>query len=247
MVRVAHLADLHLGTTKNSAPGSEASYAVFEAAVQRILDGGFDGVIVAGDVFDRSAHGHHALRTFQAALDDWHDAGLPTAIISGNHDAETDLPARVTLPPSAHWFAAEHPETIVWEHTGTALHGQSIRERDDLRDLAAGYPAAVPAMVNIGILHTSLDGSRSRRVCAPASLATLDAAGYDYWALGHVHARLALDDRVAYAGSVYGRASDAGAHSHLEVEVSRDGVRVVGLGDRGLARATQPAQPANAQ
>lgn len=40
------------------------------------------------------------------------------------------------------------------------------------------------------MMHTSLNGSAGHDIYAPCSLADLDAHGYDYWALGHIHRRM---------------------------------------------------------
>jgi DNA repair exonuclease SbcCD nuclease subunit len=43
--------------------------------------------------------------------------------------------------------------------------------------------------VNIGVMHTSLSGSEGHDDYAPCSVAELQASGFRYWALGHIHKR----------------------------------------------------------
>ncbi|WP_405486820.1 exonuclease SbcCD subunit D [Streptomyces sp. NBC_00096] len=196
---MAHLADLHIGSALRGLadyPGApavdphEAPYEALRAAVRRIVGGGYQAVLVAGDVFDRRHADARALAACQDALGTFHEAGLRTVVVSGNHDAETPLPQKLQLPPSVRWLGADAPESVVWPDLGVAVHGQSVAGPDERRDLAAGYPGRVPGTVNIGLLHTSLHGAWSRRICAPTDPRTLARAGYDYWALGHVHHRL---------------------------------------------------------
>ncbi|MET9851561.1 DNA repair exonuclease [Streptomyces sp. NPDC006450] len=198
-IRVAHLADLHIGSALRGLadyPGApaidprEAPYEALTAAVHRIVEGGYDAVLVAGDVFDRRHADARALVACQDALGTFHEAGLRTVVVSGNHDAESPLPHKLNLPPSVRWLGADAPESVTWHDLGITVHGQSVAVPDERRDLAAGFPRAIPGAVNIGLLHTSLHGAWSRRVCAPADPRTLARAGYDYWALGHVHHRL---------------------------------------------------------
>ncbi len=215
-IRVAHLADLHIGSALRGLadyPGApaidrrEAPYEALSAAVQRIIGGGYDAVLIAGDVFDRRHADARALAACQDALGAFHEAGLRTVVVSGNHDAETPLPHKLNLPPSVRWLGADAPESVTWPDLGITVHGQSVAVPDERRDLAAGFPRAIPGAVNIGLLHTSLHGAWSRRICAPADPRTLDRAGYDYWALGHVHHRLVpgAGAFAAYPGNTHAR------------------------------------------
>ncbi|MFG2999926.1 exonuclease SbcCD subunit D [Streptomyces sp. NPDC048340] len=234
---MAHLADLHIGSFLHGleeyagAPEIDphaAPYEALRAAADRILTGGYDAVLVAGDVFDRRHSDSHALAAFQEILGAFHESGLPTVVVSGNHDAETPLPRKLLLPPSVRWPAADAPETVVWPDLGIAVHGQSVGDPDETRDLAAGYPRRIPRTVNIGLLHTSLHGAWSRRICAPTSVRTLADSGYDYWALGHVHHRLvpAIGLDAAYAGNTHGRGpAEAGGRGFAELLIE-DGGRI---------------------
>ncbi|MER5729806.1 metallophosphoesterase [Streptomyces sp. NPDC002138] len=188
--------------------------------------GGYDGVLVAGDVFDRHQADAAALAAFQDALGRFHDAGLATVVVSGNHDAESPLPQKLYLPPSVRWLDAHASETVHWEDLGIAVHGQSIAEAHDLRDIAAGYPRRIPGLVNMGLLHTSLHGAWSRKTCAPTGVRTLAAAGYDYWALGHVHHRLAPAPglRAVYAGNAHARGpAESGGRGYAELLIAPAG------------------------
>jgi DNA repair exonuclease SbcCD nuclease subunit len=81
-------------------------------------------------------------------------------------------------------------------------------------DLVPSYPAPVPDFFNIGMLHTSLNGRPGHDPYAPTDLSTLVAKGYDYWALGHVHAREVVSEapRIVFPGNLQGRrASETGA------------------------------------
>jgi DNA repair exonuclease SbcCD nuclease subunit len=89
-----------------------------------------------------------------------------------------------------------------------AIHGQSFREANITGDLAAVYPAPVPGAFNIGLLHTCLDGDSRHYAYAPASVDALAAKGYQYWALGHVHQRRALERNavpIVFPGNLQGR------------------------------------------
>jgi DNA repair exonuclease SbcCD nuclease subunit len=79
----------------------------------------------------------------------------------------------------------------------------------------------------VGLLHTSLDGRPYHDPYAPTRLDVLRRKDYDYWALGHVHAREVVCERprVVYSGNPQGRhARETGAKSAELVEW--DGVRL---------------------
>jgi DNA repair exonuclease SbcCD nuclease subunit len=89
-----------------------------------------------------------------------------------------------------------------------AIHGQSFREANITGDLASVYPAPVPGMFNIGLLHTCLDGDSRHYAYAPANADALAAKGYQYWALGHVHQRRVLERGgvpIVFPGNLQGR------------------------------------------
>lgn len=229
-LRIAQIADIHLGAALTGIESDdglavldpvETAYQAFTRLLAAVHQADVDGIIIAGDVFDRSVRSDRALETFQHALDDFHDAGLPTVIISGNHDVDARLACRVHISSSARWLDETQPHTVTWDHLGIALHGQSVGHRDEHRDLAAEYPEPLAGLINIGVLHTSLHGRWSRRVCAPATLASLHEAGYDAWALGHVHQRkqLAMTPFITYSGSAHAsRPTETGGHGFVVLE-----------------------------
>jgi DNA repair exonuclease SbcCD nuclease subunit len=75
-------------------------------------------------------------------------------------------------------------------------------------DVLPRYPSALPGLLNIGLLHSSADGSPEHESYAPCSLPDLVAKGYQYWALGHVHRRSVLSEGpswVVFPGNPQGR------------------------------------------
>jgi DNA repair exonuclease SbcCD nuclease subunit len=97
-------------------------------------------------------------------------------------------------------------------------------------DVAATYPRAVPDCFNIGLLHTSAEGRRGHVDYAPTSRRTLRRHGYDYWALGHVHARevIAKEPWIVFPGNLQGRnPRETGAKGATLVRVARGRVHSV--------------------
>jgi DNA repair exonuclease SbcCD nuclease subunit len=121
------------------------------------------------------------------------------------------------------------------EVLGLAVHGQGFARREVTDDLASAYPAPVTGFFNVGLLHTCLDGRPGHDPYAPCSVRTLVDKGYDYWALGHVHAREVVheDPWIVYPGNLQGRHARETGPKGATVVTVEDG-RVVSVDARTL-------------
>jgi len=130
---------------------------------------------------------------------------------------------QLTLPPNVKVFSSRTAQTHRLEGLSVAIHGRSFRDRAEDADLVPSYPDPVPGWFNIGLLHTSLTGRAGHDPYAPTDIATLVGKGYDYWALGHVHARevVAVSPRIVFPGNLQGRhANETGPKGCELVSVS---------------------------
>ena len=92
-------------------------------------------------------------------------------------------------------------------------------------NLLGRYKAPVEGSVNIGLMHTSLDGSPGHDRYAPCPVGDLQNSGFDYWALGHIHKRSVIDGRckLVIPGIPQGRdINEAGSKSVSLVTVADD-------------------------
>jgi DNA repair exonuclease SbcCD nuclease subunit len=106
-----------------------------------------------------------------------------------------------------------------------AMHGLSFARPQAPESLLPKYRPPLPDRVNIGLMHTSLDGAPGHDVYAPCRLADLQASGFDYWALGHIHQRSQHDGRttVVMPGMPQGRdINEAGSKSVSLVTIHDD-------------------------
>ena len=129
-------------------------------------------------------------------------------MVSGNHDAESEITRSLRLPPNVTVLEAASPQSVTFDDLGLVVHGQGFATKAVLHNLAAEYPDRIPGMTNVGLLHTSVDGQEGHEPYAPCGLHDLLAKGYDYFALGHVHRRAVLaegEHTVAYSGNLQGR------------------------------------------
>lgn len=215
-MRFVHAADIHLDSPftgladKAGAPVERLRRCTRRALVNLVdhaIDEGIDFVVIAGDLYDGDWPDYHTGLFFIEQMTRLGRAGIPAYVLHGNHDAESRITRRLTMPPNVRRFSAERPQTFRDDDHKVALHGQSFATAAVADNLARAYPPAVRGMFNIGVLHTAAGGRQGHANYAPCSLDDLLAKGYDYWALGHVHAREVLHTHphVVFPGNLQGR------------------------------------------
>lgn len=214
-VRVLHAADLHIDSPlRGLPPGAVAQVArgatrlAVEALVALALDEAVQVVLLAGDVFDGDWPDFHTGIFFTRQIKLLVDGGARVFITLGNHDAASKLTRRVTLPPGAQIFGHDAVESVDLPDLGLTVHGWSFPRPSYTENPLPRFPEPTPGRVNIGVLHTNLDGRSGHDDYAPTRAADLFDHGYDYWALGHVHTRDQRqqgDRYVVYPGNLQGR------------------------------------------
>jgi DNA repair protein SbcD/Mre11 len=215
-VKFLHAADIHLDSPLRGleryegAPVAEirgATRRAFERLVDLAIEEEVAFVLLAGDLYDGDWKDYNTGLFFVSQMNRLREAEIRAFVIAGNHDAASQITRVLRPPDNVKVFSTKRPETVVLEDLGAALHGQGFASAAVTDDLAAGYPAAVPHLFNIGLLHTSLDGREGHASYSPCSVDGLRSRGYHYWALGHVHVRevVARDPWIVFPGNLQGR------------------------------------------
>jgi DNA repair exonuclease SbcCD nuclease subunit len=215
-MKFIHAADIHLDSpltglsAYRDAPVDllrTATRDAFSNLVSEAIDESVDFVVIAGDLYDGSWKDYNTGIFFSREMGRLNAVGIPVYLIYGNHDAESDTTKKLSLPANVHAFGANKPQTFRIPELKVALHGQSFKHAATTTNLASGYPAPEPGWLNIGVLHTALEGYAAHASYAPCSVAELSAKGYQYWALGHVHefAELENDPWIVFPGNLQGR------------------------------------------
>lgn len=216
MFSFIHAADIHLDSAlRGLARHENAPVDTVRGATREALRGlvglareqAVDFVLISGDLYDGDWPDYNTGLFFAAQMAQLDAANIPVMLIAGNHDAHSQITRRLRLPANVHLFGADAPETHELKDLRVAIHGQSFATRAVTENLALKYPAPVPGVFNIGLLHTALDGRAGHDPYAPCTLEDLTALGYDYWALGHVHTREILHESppIVFPGNTQGR------------------------------------------
>lgn len=210
-----HAADLHLDSPlRGLARRGELAGAFIEASRQALdnlvttaISERVAFLIIAGDIYDGDWRDYATGQFFVRQMGRLAQADIPVFLIRGNHDADSVITRNLPLPTNVYSFSVRSVATTTIEPLRVALHGRGFANRHVPDNVALSYPPAQPGYFNIGVLHTSLTGRDGHDVYAPCSIEDLQRAGYDYWALGHVHKREIVSEHpfVVFPGNLQGR------------------------------------------
>ncbi|MFD5658664.1 exonuclease SbcCD subunit D [Streptomyces hirsutus] len=90
-MRILHTSDWHLGRAFHRVGMLDAQAEFIGHLVATVREHAVDAVVVSGDVYDRAVPPLAAVELFDDALHRLADLGVPTVMISGNHDSARRL------------------------------------------------------------------------------------------------------------------------------------------------------------
>ena len=227
-IRLLHAADLHLGSPFRGLAGegelpaifADCTFRAFTRLVDLAIAEKVDGVLLAGDLYDQRDRSLRARLHLIGQLQRLDDVGIPSFLVHGNHDPLDGDPGGLTLPASVKVFGAQWEEVDAGAY---CVQGVSFPTAEVQENLAArfGRRSQKPT---VGLLHCNVGGQADHSNYAPCTLADLERAGLDYWALGHVHTRaqfaLAGQGLAAYPGNLQGRhVNEPGERGALRVSL----------------------------
>lgn len=212
-MKFLHAADIHLDSPLAGLRGRvdlpqevirHCTRRAFVAMIDLALEEDVAFVVIAGDLYDGD------WRDFSTGLffaEQMRRLARPCFLLRGNHDARSVITRNLRLPENVREFSSRTCETFRLTELGVALHGHSFPNRAVPEDLSADYKEPITGVVNIGVLHTSADDPGEHETYAPCSVAALAMKGYDYWALGHIHARRVINENpwIVFPGNLQGR------------------------------------------
>ncbi|MFO8051888.1 MAG: exonuclease subunit SbcD, partial [Thermoplasmatota archaeon] len=89
-MRLLHTSDWHLGKSIHGQNLLEDQKKLLEDLVNE-LSNGYDGLLISGDIYDRSIPPSDAVSLFSDFIESMVDSGITTVIIPGNHDSPSRL------------------------------------------------------------------------------------------------------------------------------------------------------------
>ncbi len=236
-MKFIHTADIHLDSPLKGLEAHEdspveeirgATRRAFDNLIDLAMEEKVDFILIAGDLYDGDWKDYNTGIFFVSRMGRLNRAGIRVFIVSGNHDAASQITRAMPLPDNVTLFSPRKPQSVKVDDLGVIIHGRSYASRAVTENLASQYPRNDADYFNIGLLHTSLTGREGHENYAPCTLDELKSKGYDYWALGHIHKReIASEDPwIVFPGNIQGR--------HIK-ETGAKGVTLVTVADGHIA------------
>ncbi|MEV0783965.1 exonuclease SbcCD subunit D [Streptomyces sp. NPDC050423] len=172
-MRILHTSDWHLGRSFHRVSLLDAQAAYLDHLVATVSDHEVDVVLVAGDVYDRAVPPLSAVQLFDDALHRLAAAGVPTVMISGNHDSARRLGVGAGLIGRAGIHLRTDPAHCATPvvlgdaHGDVAFYGLPYLEPALVKDVfkaeRAGHEAVLTAAMDLvrADLGTRADTTRS--------------------------------------------------------------------------------------
>ncbi len=239
--RFVHAADLHLDSPFQGISAEiheqaeilrRATFAAYSGIIDLCLEEQASALLVAGDVFDSADNSLIAQLRFRDGLTRLAEGGIRSFVCHGNHDPLDGWRARLDWPEESHRFGST-PEAVSLlpnDPHSPLIYGVSYPKREMRENLVTGFPPRNPERPAIGLLHANVGADTGHDAYAPCSVQDLVDSGYDYWALGHVHARQLLRNPMAEAPGIVYPGNSQGRHAN---ELGPRGVYVVDMNERG--------------
>ncbi|MEU6083294.1 exonuclease SbcCD subunit D [Streptomyces sp. NPDC047108] len=168
-MRVLHTSDWHLGRSFHRVGLLSAQEAFLDHLVETARERRVDAVLVSGDVYDRAVPPLSAVELYDDALHRLAGLGVPTLMISGNHDSARRLGVGAGLMERAGIHLRTDParcgEPVVLadEHGDVAVYGLPYLEPALVRDVLGAGKAGHTA-----VLRAALDRVRADLATRPA-------------------------------------------------------------------------------
>lgn len=227
-MKFAHLSDLHLGKRIYEFSMVKDQEYILDKIIEIIIEEQVDGVLIAGDIYDKSVPSAEAVQLFDSFLTRLCWEKIPVYIISGNHDSTERLSFGSQMFKSSGIYISriydgDTKPVILEDEYGKAniyllpfLKPAIVRHALEREDIT-GYQEAVEAAVdklainrderNILVAHQFVTGA-GRSDSEEVSVGGVDNIDrkvfedFDYVALGHIHGSQHVGkETVRYCGT----------------------------------------------
>lgn len=185
-LRIAHTSDVHLHDGPDGAPAREA----FAQVVDTVRSSGADLFLIAGDLFDHNRVEGQSIEFVIAQLG---RVACPTVLIAGNHDVwdhRSVLRRTDFAQAGGHITLLNQPEgmRVSFPQLHATVWGRCMLDHDPSNRPMAGAPSRAGDLWHIGMAHGLYSDDPATQRSSLITPDEISRSGFDYLALGHVHA-----------------------------------------------------------
>lgn len=225
-MRFLHLGDVHLGAEPESGTGLGAVrkaelWEAFRDIIELCEREQMDLLLIPGDLF----HGQPLLRDVKEV--DYLFRKLTktkVVMIAGNHDCllMSSHYYDVTFPEHVTFLMDTQADSVYLPELNTEIFGLSYETRQISEARYDAIRINDAGRINILLAHGNiLCNDKS----VPLHRSAIEAAEFDYVALGHIHNRFEISERIAYSGSLEPlNRTETGAKGYITGEIKKEGV-----------------------
>ena len=225
-MRLVHLSDLHIGKRVHEFSMLEDQEFILQQILGIVKEEQADGVILAGDIYDKPVPPGEAVRLFDRFLTGLADLEVMVFIISGNHDSPERLSfgAQLMSRRGVHFapvydgkvqklcFRDCYGEAYIWLlpflKPAVVRHalGEEAESYQEALELAVAHMAVEPGERNLLVAHQFVTGAaQCDSEVSVGGLEQVEASvfdAFDYVALGHLHSPQSVGrECVRYCGT----------------------------------------------
>ncbi|MFQ5998043.1 MAG: exonuclease SbcCD subunit D [Candidatus Bathyarchaeia archaeon] len=221
MARFAHLADVHLGSWRETKL-RELNFQSFAKAIDECVERNINFLLVSGDLFDHTHPDFQIVKRAIEKLAELRKTGAPIYFAPGSHDFAPNTTSMTDILASSGVITKVgdgefendrlRPHFVIDFDTGAkiaAIPGRRLAlERAYFEMLDREYLEKEDGF-KIFAFHSAIKEAKPGSVSYPDSIPlSLLPRGFDYYAGGHVHEQIKLEideyGTIAYPGPIFG-------------------------------------------
>lgn len=237
-MRFLHLSDIHINAGFSAKTESvrtrlkEGLRHSFSRAIDYVLEENLEGLIVAGDFFDHDKVSFKDEVYLTDTLLKLLNHQRKIFWVTGNHDPMNTIRFHHEVVKHPNFFIFEEDrynkvELMSLNNEPYCVVGIGHKSKNEKRNLIKEFPVKNSTIPWIGIAHASVPSAQTtadKESYMAVALAQIEALGYDYFALGHIHIRQQLTSNIAYSGNIQGlNIKETGNRGGFEVSVTDHG------------------------
>lgn len=226
-MKLMHLSDLHLGKRLNEFSLHEDQAYILHQIIQMARDERPDGILIAGDLYDKPVPPAEAVGLLDRFLSDLAATGAQVFVISGNHDSAERLSfgsglmqrSGVHIAPVYHGEVRPFTLTDAYgpvdvyllpfikpAHVRACFPDEEIASYTDAMSCAIRHMNVDPGRRSVLVTHQFVTGgvrceSEEVNVGGADNVNAEVFAPFDYVALGHLHGAQQIGARIRYCGT----------------------------------------------